>query len=114
MALLLVAVLPVLVTEWPAIVSLIGNGTLAALGAFVIVGLAVGHLLGGPDPDERGVLALATATRHPAIAIAAAHAAFPGQKFVVPAILLYVILAAVLSIPYLVWHRRARPPQASR
>jgi BASS family bile acid:Na+ symporter len=114
MGLLVVASLPVLVTQWPPIVSLIGNGTLAALGAFVIVGLFVGHLLGGPDSDERSVLALATATRHPAIAITAAHAAFPGEKLVVPAIFSYVLLGAVLSFPYLVWRRRARQPQTAR
>jgi BASS family bile acid:Na+ symporter len=50
MLLLIVAAVPVLITEWPAIISLIGNGTLVALVAFTGVGLAVGHLLGGPKP----------------------------------------------------------------
>jgi BASS family bile acid:Na+ symporter len=64
-SLLAVSVLPLLFSKWPAIVALVGNGTIVAIAAFVLAGLAVGHLLGGPDPQDRTVLALATATRHP-------------------------------------------------
>ena len=49
----------------PAMWSLIGNGTGIALAAFVLVGLAVGHVLGGPVPQNRTALAIATASRHP-------------------------------------------------
>ena len=82
--LLFASVLPILFTEAPAILALIGNGTLAAVAAFVIVGLAAGHLLGGPDPANRAVLALTTASRHPGIAAAIASANFPLQKLVYP------------------------------
>lgn len=78
--LLAVSVLPVLFTAWPAIVSLIGNGTLAAIASFVAVGLLAGHGLGGPDPNDRTVLALSTASRHPGVALAIAHANFPDEK----------------------------------
>jgi BASS family bile acid:Na+ symporter len=40
--LLVVSVLPVLFIAWPAIVSLIGNGTILAIAAFVLIGLAIG------------------------------------------------------------------------
>ena len=57
--LLAAALLPVLVIALPAIASLVGNGTIVALAALVAVGLAAGHLLGGPRPEERTMLALA-------------------------------------------------------
>ena len=46
------AVLLILLKLWRAALGLIGDGTLAAFIGFVVVGLTIGHLLGGPD--ERG------------------------------------------------------------
>ncbi len=106
MALLVASVIPVLFIAWPAIESLIGDGTLAAIAAFVLVGLAAGHLLGGPDPEERAVQALSTASRHPGIAMAIASANFPEQKLAPAAILLYLIVSAIVSIPYVAWRKR--------
>jgi BASS family bile acid:Na+ symporter len=104
--LLVAALVPVLVTAWPAMVTLIGNGTLAAFAAFIVVGLAAGHLLGGPDPADRTVLAFSTASRHPGVALTIAAANFPEQKLVLPALLLYLIAGAILSIPYSKWRQR--------
>jgi bile acid:Na+ symporter, BASS family len=104
--LLVVAAVPVLITLGPAMMSLIGDGTVAAIVAFTLVGLAVGHLFGGPDPDDRTALALATATRHPGVALAIAAGTFPDQKLVAPAMLLYVLIGAIASTPYIVWRRR--------
>jgi BASS family bile acid:Na+ symporter len=106
MALLVLSVLPVLFIATRPMLSLIGNGTLAAILAFFLVGLVAGHLLGGPNPHHRTVLALCTAFRHPGIAIAIAQANFPQQKLVLPAILLYLIVGAVMSSLYLAWDRR--------
>src|SRR5271157_5033442 len=86
--------LAILLTAWPSIVDLAGTGAFWAVAAFVAIGLAVGHLLGGPDPNDRTVLALATATRHPGVAMAIASANFPGYKAVLPALLLYVVAGA--------------------
>jgi hypothetical protein len=84
-AVLLVAgVVPILFTKWPEIVSVIGNGTLAAFVAFIVVGLVTGHLLGGPQATDRTVLALSTAARHPGVALPIAAANFPNQKLVLP------------------------------
>jgi bile acid:Na+ symporter, BASS family len=106
--LLVLVLIPVLIRVWPAMMSLIGNGTILAMVAFVLVGLAVGHLMGGPDPDDRTVLALSSATRHPGIAIAIAHVNFPDQKLAPAAILLYLLVSLIASKPYLVWTRRRR------
>jgi bile acid:Na+ symporter, BASS family len=98
--------LAVLLTAWPSIFALVGTGALAAVAAFVLIGLLVGHSLGGPDPHDRTVLALAAATRHPGVALAIGSASFPGQREVLPAILLYLVAGAVLTIPYVIWRKR--------
>jgi bile acid:Na+ symporter, BASS family len=85
--------------------ALIGNGTVFALLTFVVAGLAIGHLLGGPNPHHAGVLGLATASRHPAIALAIAARNFPDEHFGAT-ILLYLIVNALVGVPYLIWQRQ--------
>lgn len=98
-------VLAVVVTAWPAMVSLIGNGTLAAFAAFIVAGLVTGHLLGGPDPEDRTTLAIASMSRHPGVALTIASANFPNQKLVLPAVLLFLIVGGILSVPYMKWRQ---------
>jgi bile acid:Na+ symporter, BASS family len=111
-ALLLICVVPVLITETPEILAIIGNGTVLAIAAFLLVGLTAGHLLGGPDPHDRAVLALATATRYPGIALAIGASNFPEQKQILPVILLCSVLGAIVSIPYLIWRRKVDAAEA--
>jgi len=99
-------VLPIVYAAWPAAVALVGNGTLAVIAVFVVAGLAAGHVLGGPDPDDRVVLALATATRHPGVAMAVAHAVTPGEKLVLGAVLWYLVVGLIVSAIYLAWRRQ--------
>lgn len=103
--LLPVAVLALLAGALSAIWALIGGGTVLALVIFTLAGLVIGHVLGGPDPGQSTVLALSTACRHPAIAFAIASTNFPDQPFGA-LILLYVIVSAIVGIPYLLWTRR--------
>jgi BASS family bile acid:Na+ symporter len=105
-ALLVVALVPVLLNTWRPILSLLGSGTVLAFAAFVAVGTVTGHLLGAPQADERGVLALACGSRHPGIALAIAHANFPDDQNVLPALLLYLVIGALVATPYLQWIRR--------
>ncbi|HKR21886.1 MAG TPA: hypothetical protein VJS17_04785 [Pyrinomonadaceae bacterium] len=106
LVLLVVSALPVVFGLLRQVLSLIGDGTILALSAFALIGFVVGHLFGGTDPANRSVLALATATRHPAVALAIAHANFPTQKLAAPVVILYLILSAVLSGVYLAWAKR--------
>ena len=108
MALLVIAVVPVLIKMWPAMIALVGDGTVLAIIAFIVVGLAAGHLLGGPDPSTRTVLALATATRHPGVALVIATANYPDTKLVAPAVLLYLLVCIVASMPYIMWRKRQK------
>lgn len=104
--LLVAGLLPILVSAWPGIVSLVGNGTLLAIAAVVIVGLIAGYLLGGPDPDDRTALAVASSMRHPGVALAIAHGIFPGEKLILAAVLLFALVNALVTIPYANWSKR--------
>ena len=104
-ALLLSAVV-ILFSGAPAIWELTGNGTLVAIAAFVLVGLLIGHFVGGPKPENRAGLAMATASRHPGIAIALAVANFPEEKLAISAVLLYLLVNILVSIPYHILTKR--------
>jgi BASS family bile acid:Na+ symporter len=107
--LLVVALVPVLIKEWPAISALVGHFSVVVMIVFALVGLGVGHWLGGPDPDNRSVLALATSARHPAVALAITHNA-ADQPGVMAAVLLVLVISSVVSAPYVRWRRHEEPP----
>ncbi len=105
---LAISCLPVVFIAGPSIWDTIGNGTVLAFIAFTLLGMAVGHLLGGPVKENRVVLALSSASRHPGIAWAIASSNFPEQKkHVLAAILLYLIVNALTTLPYLLRKQRA-------
>jgi BASS family bile acid:Na+ symporter len=107
MILLLVGVLPILVKVWPAMAHLIGNGTVLAMLAVTAVGLLAGHLLGGPDPVDQTVLAIASASRHPGIALLIGEANFPEHKpQVTAAVLLFLLVSGIAAAPYSAWRKR--------
>jgi BASS family bile acid:Na+ symporter len=97
--------LALLVGSLPAVWALVGDGTVIAIAIFVAVGFIIGHLLGGPETDERAVLGLSSASRHPAVALAIASANFPDTKFGA-AIILYLLLTIIVGIPYVAWCRK--------
>lgn len=103
--LLMAGLLATLIFALPKSLSLIGNGTLPALVSFIIVGLVVGHFLGGPGSEERITLSLSTACRHPALAIALATANMPEEHNLFSAILLYLMLNAIITSAYMLWRR---------
>ena len=106
-ALLVVACIPVLVMEWPTIRSLFGDGTVVAAIVLSGLGLLVGHLLGGPDPRNRTVLALATASRHPGVALVAGiGASAQTPRLITAAVLLAFVLSMIVSAPYAAWRKR--------
>lgn len=90
--------------SWHAVVASISQWTLVAIVAFVLAGLVVGHVLGGPQREHAAVLALSTASRHPAIALTIASANYPGEQFA-PTLILYLVVCTLLAIPYVKWQR---------
>jgi bile acid:Na+ symporter, BASS family len=103
--LLPLAVVALVAGGFSEIWAAVGNGTVLAIVIFTVAGLAIGHVLGGPDPDHSAVLALSTACRHPAMALAIATTAIPDQRFGAT-ILLYLLVNIVAGLPYIVWQRR--------
>lgn len=106
--LLFLGILPVLFVMTRTLVSLAGNGTVLGLGAFAVAGLISGHLLGGPGTEDRRVLALATAVRHPAVAMSIVQVNFPEeQRLIAATVFLYLIISGIVSGVYLRWARNA-------
>jgi bile acid:Na+ symporter, BASS family len=103
--LLPLAVLLLLFGVWRAVWNAIGGGSVVSMIAFVLMGLLVGHVLGGPDREHSVVLALSSACRHPAIALSIASTNFPDQHFG-GIILLYLVINLVVGIPYVAWQRK--------
>jgi BASS family bile acid:Na+ symporter len=99
LVLLFAGELPVLLSMWPVMLELVGNGTIAAMMLVVFAGLVSGHVLGGADHAHRASLAHASANRHPGIAtmIASANA---GDERVLAAILLFLITGVVMTLLY--------------
>jgi len=67
--------------------------------------LAVGHVMGGPDPGDRTTLALACAARFPALAMLVASQNFPDAK-PLPIIAAYLVVSNLTAIPYLLWRKK--------
>jgi bile acid:Na+ symporter, BASS family len=103
--LLPLGVVVLLIAAAPAMWRLIGGGTLVAMVLFLAIGFVVGHVMGGPDPEDAIVLAISTACRHPAVALSIASANFPDEQFGA-AILLYLLLGLVVGVPYTMWSKR--------
>ena len=95
--------LALLVLHWPLFTAVRWPG-MVALVVLLLLAVAIGHLLGGPHPDDRTALAIACATRHIGVAVVVATA-FRGPRTMV-LLAAYVVASAVVSIPYLQWCRR--------
>ena len=112
LVLLVVSALPVLIGMAGAMFSLIGDGTVLVLSVFALIGLIVGHVLGGGrQPGNRHTLALATATRHPAVALTIGNANFPQQR--IPLVVMYLLIAAIWSGVYIAWAKRHEAAHAA-
>jgi BASS family bile acid:Na+ symporter len=103
--LVLVAFLPVLVVAGPALLEMIGDGTLLAMALATVVALAAGHLLGGPNLCDRATLAVASSVRHPGIAMMIAATALDNPR-ISAGILLFLLVGLVIGALYQVWIQR--------
>lgn len=99
--------IPLLIKTWPAVHSVVDDGTLFAIIGISVIALGVGHTFGGPAAEDRPVLALATACRHPGVAIAIASSVFPKDTEVGAAVIASVLVAAIVTLPYVRMSHRA-------
>jgi BASS family bile acid:Na+ symporter len=106
-AMLAVLLVLVLIDIWHVV---LGAGWRTALAVALVTGLAlaVGHLLGGPEPATRTATAICSAARNPGLAllVATLNAAPPA---ITATVLAYLVIAALAIIPYVAWRRRATP-----
>ena len=90
----------------PLTIEAFREGTLMAVAMIGFLALTAGHLLGGPDEDDRTVLAFATASRHPGVA--GAVASLTDQPLAPVVLLLAVVLIELAVVPYKLWRKRMR------
>jgi bile acid:Na+ symporter, BASS family len=97
----------IVATQFSAILG-VGLSGFAIIVAMSLAALAIGHALGGPDPDDRTALAVACSSRFPALALLVASLNFPNAK-PLPLVAAYLIASSLAAIPYLRWRKsRAR------
>ncbi|MCP9800195.1 bile acid:sodium symporter family protein [Synechococcus sp. RedBA-s] len=106
--LLLLLIVLVLIKSLPLLLPFAASN-LAALGfmaVMVLAALAIGYWIAGPDPRERTTIALVTSMRNPGLALLFATTfdnGLPGLKL---AVLSYLLVTVLLSIPFLRWQRQ--------
>ena len=77
----------------------------AAIIAFLVSALAIGHFSVPEHSGERTALALEAAGRNPGFALVIAQLNFPPDK-AVPFLIPYLIVFMVLSAAYIIWRKR--------
>lgn len=92
-----------LVLGWPLLREA-GWISLIVLGLLTALSLAIGHLMGGPDEENRTALAISCATRHLGVAVLVA-AAVPGERTSV-LVVAYLVASILVSIPYIHWRKK--------
>jgi BASS family bile acid:Na+ symporter len=105
--LFLVCLIGFTVLSWSRMASIVHGETLSTIAAVAIIaicGLAAGHILGGPDEDDRTVLAFATVSRHPGVAMAIGS--LTGEPLAPIGVLLAVVVNEVVVRPYRWWRKR--------
>ena len=95
--------LALLVTNFGLLLAA-GWTAISTLAGLSLAALVIGHVLGGPDPEDRTALAVCCATRHVGLAVLVA-AAVPGPRTAV-LVAAYIVASAVVCIPYVQWRRR--------
>ena len=78
---------------------------IVAVVLITLLALALGHLLGGPDPATRTATAIASAARNPGLALLVASLN-SAQPQVIAAVLAYFIISAISALPYVIWRRQ--------
>jgi BASS family bile acid:Na+ symporter len=79
-----------------SMLSILGSFGIVAALVFVTICFGIGWILGGPDPDTRGVLSLGTAQRNTAAALVVAGQNFSDAKVVVMITVVMIVSFAVL------------------
>jgi BASS family bile acid:Na+ symporter len=98
--LLIIVLVPLLIASLQGMWFLIGNGTILAMGVVIALAITAGQRIGGPDEHDRTALGIVSAMRHPGVALAIGRMNFPDDKLLPAAILLYTLVAAIVTTVY--------------
>jgi BASS family bile acid:Na+ symporter len=82
-----------LITNFQNVLNLYGTRGVLASVLFIAAGSGIGWLLGGPQSDTRGVMALGTAQRNIAAALVVG-----GQNFKDPNVIVMVVVVAIVGL----------------
>jgi BASS family bile acid:Na+ symporter len=108
---LVVLLLAAVALTWKLLAGVSAIGWLAC-AAVALGAILIGHLMGGPDPGTRAVVAAASVMRFPALALALASVTRQARQLI-PVIVAYVVTSFVLLVVYgLVMSRRVRKREA--
>ena len=101
---LYVLAIPVLVKTFGTLVKM-DPWSYVVMALFVIVNLAIGHVLGPRDAQERTTLAMESGARNFGLAVTIGALNFSQEK-ALPVFVPYIILFVVISTIYLKWRKR--------
>jgi BASS family bile acid:Na+ symporter len=99
------AVVLILIDAWEVTVNAGLRGT-AAIVLTTGAALAVGHLLGGPDPATRTSVAIISAARNAGLALLVATLNRAPPE-IMATVLAYLLISVLTIVPYVIWRRRA-------
>jgi predicted Na+-dependent transporter len=105
--LLLLLIVLVLIKAGPLLLPFVASNWLALgfMAVMVAAALAIGYVMAGPEPRERTTVALVMSMRNPGLALLFATnygTGMPGLKL---AVLAYLLVTVLLSIPFLRWQK---------
>src|SRR5262245_37395064 len=106
MLVLLVCGVIIIAGLWSRMGSIVRDGTVTAIALITLFWLAAGHFLGGPNEDDRTILAHATVSRHPGVAIVVAS--LTDERLAPVGVLVAVLVSSLAMVPYTQWRKRRR------
>lgn len=104
------AAVVLLAVNWHVVLEVRWQG-IAALALLILMALVIGHVVGGPQEENRSALAVACATRHIGVAVAVATSMPGGRTAVV--ISIYIAVSVAITLPYTRWRRVVAARQAA-
>jgi BASS family bile acid:Na+ symporter len=93
-------------TNFSAIFA-VGLSGIAITVVMTFAALAIGHALGGRDPNDCTALAIACASRFPALVLLIASLNYAGPQSL-PVVAAYLLFSNLAAIPYMFWRASRR------
>jgi BASS family bile acid:Na+ symporter len=107
--LLVVLLVLALIDIWQVVIGA-GLRVMLAIAVVTVMAVAIGHLMGGPDPATRTATAISSAARNPGLALLVATLN-SAPAAITATVLAYLVFSALVLVPYVTWRRHV--PAAS-